>query len=94
MWNRRVAMVATWQFIRNNQFDWTIKIATVLLQDTHDLIHKAVGWMLRELGKRDVTVLRQFLDMHGRTMPRTALRYAIERFAERERKRYLAVRAT
>lgn len=89
LWNRRVAMVATWQFIRNNQFDWTIKIATVLLHDTHDLIHKAVGWMLREAGKRNQDVLLSFLNEHAACMPRTMLRYAIEKLTEDQRQYYL-----
>jgi 3-methyladenine DNA glycosylase AlkD len=90
MWNRRVAMVATWQFIRNNQFEWTVKIAQILLNDTHDLIHKAAGWMLREAGKRDKQVLLSFLNQHSVRMPRTMLRYAIERLPEALRKEYLA----
>jgi 3-methyladenine DNA glycosylase AlkD len=89
MWNRRVAMVATWQFIRNNQFDWTVKIVEILLNDKHELIHKAAGWMLREAGKRDVQVLLSFLDKHATYMPRTMLRYAIEKLPEGARKGYL-----
>jgi 3-methyladenine DNA glycosylase AlkD len=89
MWERRVAIVATWYFIRNNQLDWTVKIAEILLDDQHDLIHKAVGWMLREVGKKDVVVLKKFLDVHLYKMPRTMLRYAIERFPEEERLEYL-----
>lgn len=93
MWNRRVAMVATWQFIRNNQFDWTVKIATMLLQDSHDLIHKAVGWMLRETGKRDQDVLLSFLNQHAASMPRTMLRYAIEKLTKEQRQYYLSLKA-
>jgi len=89
MWERRIAMVATLYFIRNNQLEWTFKIAKVLLHDTHDLIHKAVGWMLREAGKRDERQLIAFLNIHARAMPRTMLRYAIEKFDESQRKAYL-----
>lgn len=89
MWNRRVAMVATWQFIRSNQFDWTVKIAEALLHDTHDLIHKAVGWMLREAGKRDEQVLLCFLGQHASHMPRTMLRYAIEKLQPQTRLLYI-----
>ena len=89
LWHRRIAMVATWWFIRNNQFDDVIKLARLLLKDKHDLMHKAVGWMLREMGKKDVSLLRDFLAEHRAIMPRTALRYSIERFDNEERMRYL-----
>ncbi len=92
MWHRRIAIVSTWYFIRQNQFDWTIKISKILLEDSHDLIHKAVGWMLREMGKKDVQGLKEFLDQHAKHMPRTMLRYAIEKFPEDERKKYLGRR--
>lgn len=89
LWEKRVAIVATWYFIRNDQFEWTLKIAKILLQDPHDLIHKAVGWMLREVGKRNLNTLITFLDQHATSMPRTMLRYAIEKFPPKERKAYL-----
>lgn len=89
LWKRRIAMVATWWFIRNNQFDDVLKLATLLLQDKHDLMHKAVGWMLREMGKKDVSLLKSFLEEHKNLMPRTMLRYSIEKFSLEERARYL-----
>lgn len=89
MWEQRIAIVATWYFIRKNELDLTITIAKILLKNPHDLIHKAVGWMLREAGKRNQTVLTQFLDQHAKTMPRTMLRYSIERLPEPLRKYYL-----
>ena len=90
MWERRIAIVATWHFIRNNHFAETIKLAKILLNDKHDLIHKAVGWMLREMGKKDKNILLIFLNEHSKQMPRTMLRYAIEKFSSEERKFYMA----
>ena len=90
-WERRVAIVSTWWFIRHDDHQDTLKIAKLLLDDKEDLLHKATGWMLREVGKRDITLLKKFLNQHSPTMPRTALRYAIERFSLKERKAYLAL---
>jgi 3-methyladenine DNA glycosylase AlkD len=89
VWERRIAIVATHHFIRNGEVAETFRIADLLLHDDHDLIHKAAGWMLREAGKRQPAALREFLASRYRTMPRTMLRYAIERFPERERRMYL-----
>jgi len=89
LWERRIAIVATFHFIKRDEFRPTLKIAAMLLGDSEDLIHKAVGWMLREVGQRDQAVLEGFLRRHHRRMPRTALRYAIERFPEELRRAYL-----
>ena len=88
VWERRIAIVATHRFIRKGDFSDTLKIAEMLLQDRHDLIHKAVGWMLREVGKRDAAAEEAFLDKRCSVMPRTMLRYAIERLPESKRRRY------
>ena len=90
LWKKRIAILATSAFIRQNDFSDTLEISRLLLADDHDLIHKAVGWMLREVGKRDLQAEEKFLKQHYQTMPRTMLRYAIERFPEKKRKKYLS----
>jgi 3-methyladenine DNA glycosylase AlkD len=89
LWERRIAIISTSHYIKSGDFADTIKIAEMLLNDTEDLIHKAVGWMLREVGKRSVETAEVFLADFYRRMPRTMLRYAIERFAEPRRRAYL-----
>jgi 3-methyladenine DNA glycosylase AlkD len=89
LWERRIAIVATQHFIRQGDFADTLEIGRLLLDDREDLIHKATGWMLREVGKRHQATLEGFLERHGASMPRTMLRYAIERFPEGKRQEYL-----
>jgi 3-methyladenine DNA glycosylase AlkD len=89
LWERRIAILATFQYIKYNCLEESLAIATMLLEDKHDLIHKSVGWMLRETGKRNPRVLEDFLEKHAGTMPRTMLRYAIEKLEETERQKWL-----
>lgn len=89
LWSQRVAIVATYWFIKKDDFSDTIQISDILLDHNHDLIHKAVGWMLREMGKRNENLLVEFLKSRYRNMPRTMLRYAIEKFPVEIRKKYL-----
>lgn len=89
LWKRRISIITTLEFIRNDIFKPTIKISQILIKDEHDLIHKAVGWMLRELGKRSLLDLENFLNKNYRVMPRTMLRYSIEKFPEERRLYYL-----
>lgn len=92
LWQRRTAMIFTFAFLRKGITGPTVVIAENLLEDSHDLIHKAVGWMLREMGKRDPYLLKSFLKENAPYMPRTALRYSIERLPESERKKWLAIK--
>ncbi len=89
IWDRRIAIVTTLYFVRRGNLDDALRIAHILLHDTQDLIHKAVGWVLREVGKKDVSLLKKFLDQYHTVMPRTMVRYAIERFSVDERKKYV-----
>jgi len=89
LWERRISIIATLYYIKQSEFSDTLRIARSLIHDEHDLIQKAVGWMLREVGKRDLEAEERFLKRHYANMPRTALRYAIERFPEPKRLKYL-----
>lgn len=89
IWERRISIISTSYFLKYNRFDHTLNIAEMLLGDEEDLIHKAVGWMLREIGKRDFELEERFLEKYYKNMPRTMLRYAIEKFPEEKRKSFL-----
>lgn len=89
LWERRIAILSTQEFIKNNNYKPTLQLAKMLVKDKHDLIHKAVGWMLREIGKKDIALEENFLKVHYKEMSRTTLRYAIEKFPETKRKKYL-----
>jgi 3-methyladenine DNA glycosylase AlkD len=89
LWERRIAILSTFHFIKHNNYSETLKISKILLTDEQDLIHKAVGWMLREIGKRHIFTQETFLRKHYKRMPRTMLRYAIEKFPEPKRQKYL-----
>ena len=89
LWERRISIISTFGFLRRKKYEDTLAIAEILLHDKHDLIHKAVGWMLREIGKRDQIVEENFLLKYYRKMPRTMLRYAIEKFEEKKRRWYI-----
>lgn len=90
LWEQRIAIVTCWMLIRSDDYDDTLRLATQLLPHPHDLIHKAVGWMLREVGKRDMATLEDYLDSHAHEMHRTTLRYAIEKMSEEKRRYYLS----
>jgi 3-methyladenine DNA glycosylase AlkD len=92
LWEQRISIISTWMLIKHLEFEDTLRISEKLLPHKHDLIHKATGWMLREVGKKDKEVLIIFLEKHSATMPRTALRYAIEHFPQPERQKYMNIK--
>ena len=94
LWKERIAIISTMYFVKRGTFETTIKLAEGFLAHKHDLMHKAVGWMLREVGKKDIKTLYDFLDKHAGAMPRTMLRYSIEKLTEDKRKYYMAVPRT
>ena len=89
LWEKRISIISTFAFIDNKELEDSLKLGKILLNDSHDLIHKAVGWVLREVGKKDQKVLENFLKTHYEKIPRTTLRYAIEKFEEKKRKKFL-----
>jgi len=89
LWNRRIAIISTFYFIKHNKYQDTLKLAKMMLKDRHNLIHKAIGWMLREVGKKDIKIEETFLKKYYKQMPRTMLRYAIEKFPKQKRLAYL-----
>lgn len=89
LWKKRISIVSTYSFIKNNMFEDTLEISKILIEDKHDLIQKAVGWMLREVGKKNQKVEEEFLEKYYKIMPRTMLRYSIEKFSEEKRKYYM-----
>jgi 3-methyladenine DNA glycosylase AlkD len=89
LWSRRIAIISTWYFIKKNDLKWTLTIAEILLKDPHDLIHKATGWMLREVGKKDMSCLKNFLNSHRNIMHSTTLRYSMEKMSLPERSVFL-----
>lgn len=89
LWQERIAVVASWYFIKQGKYDLTLNLAKKFINHKHDLMHKAVGWMLREVGKQDKKVLTDFLDVYATHLPRTTLRYAIERFSKEEKEKYM-----
>jgi len=91
LWEQRIAIISTWTFIKHHNFEDTLKLAEKLIDHKHDLIHKAIGWMLREVGKKDKSVLIDFLKIHTRKLPRTALRYAIEHFSSEEKVHFMTM---
>ena len=90
IWDRRIAIVSTFYFIKNNKFEETFRISKILINDHHDLIHKAVGWMLKEVGKRDEGKLENYLKVNYKLMPRAMLRFTIEKLSDSKRKKYLS----
>lgn len=93
IWDRRIAIVSSWAFIKRKRFDLTLRLVKMFFNDSHDLMHKASGWMLREIGKQDERILKEFLNKSASKMPRVMLRYAIERFSKKDKKKFLAIQS-